>query len=301
MRKLPHALFALGLGLTLGAAAQGQAQAQAQQDDTLKIGTLNWAENIAVSHMWKQILEQEYGYQVELARVGKSVIFTGLASDDLDLSLEIWLPVTDKQFLAPHKEEIVVHDGWYEGTGLGLVVPSYVEIDTIPELGEHAERFSYQGQPTINGIDPGSTIAANTDDAIERYGLDMRQLNSSGPAMMAALDHAYQREAPIVVTLWNPHWAFADYDLEYLDDPKGIYGDSETIYWMSRKGFAEDDPWLTAVFDAWQMDDDSLGGLMARIEKVGDPVEGARLWIEDNRELIERWLAAGDAAVADDE
>lgn len=289
MKTFPAALLALGLSC-------GSVSTQAQQE-VLTIGSLNWAENIAVSNMWKLILEQEYDYQVELSNVGKSVVFSGLASDDFDLSLEIWLPVTDKQYLAPHKDDIVIHDGWYEGTGLGLVVPSYVEIDTIAELGENAERFSYQGQPTILGIDPGSTIAANTDDVIERYDLGMRQLNSSGPAMMAALDDAYRREAPIVVTLWNPHWAFADYDLKYLDDPKGIYGDSETIYWMSRKGFAEDDPWLTAVLDAWQMDDDSLGGLMARIEKLGDPVEGARQWIADNRELVDEWLAAGDDAV----
>ena len=108
--------------------------------------------------------------------------------------------------------------------------------------------------------------------------------------MMAALDGAYSREEPMVVTLWSPHWAFAEYDLKYLEDPKGIYGDNEDIYWMARPGLDEDDPWLTSVLNAWHMDDDSLGTLMARIEETGDPEEGARDWINDNRDLVDSWI-----------
>ncbi|MEC9483507.1 MAG: glycine betaine ABC transporter substrate-binding protein [Halomonas sp.] len=270
---------------------------QAQADKSLDIATLNWAENIAVANMWQQILEQApYNYDVEISNVGKSVAFSGVASGDMDISLETWLPATDASYIEPHKDQLTIHDVWYQGAGMGLVVPSYVEADSIAELAEQGETFDYQGQPTIVGIDPGSSISTLTEDAIKAYGLPMRQLSSSEVAMMAALDDAYQRKSPMVVTLWSPHWAFADYDLKYLDDPKNIYGNEEAIHWFSRKGFAEDDPWLTAVLNAWQMDDDTLGSLMATIEKTGDPEEGARQWIEKNRALVEQWLAAGEGA-----
>ncbi len=98
------------------------------------------------------------------------------------------------------------------------------------------------------------------------------------------------------MTLWSPHWAFAEYDLKYLEDPEGVYGENETIYWFSRGDFAGDDPWLTEVLNAWKMDDDSLGGLMATIEEVGDPEEGAQQWIDNHRDTIDPWLAAGEAA-----
>lgn len=269
------------------------------EERDLTIGINNWAENIAVANMWKLLLEEEHGYQVELNDAGKSVIFSGLANDDFDLSLEIWLPVTDKEFLAPYQDRIDVHDGWYEGTGLGLVVPSYADISSIPELKAQADSFTYQGRPDIIGIDSGSAIAGLADQAIEAYELPMEQMNSSGPAMMAALSTAISQQRNLVVTLWSPHWAFAEYDLKYLEDPKGVFGDNETIYWFSRQDFANDDPWLTAVLDAWQMDDDSLGSLMARIEKTGDPEEGARDWIAENRELIDGWFAKADAATAE--
>ncbi|GAB2784734.1 glycine betaine ABC transporter substrate-binding protein [Halomonas shantousis] len=288
MRKLPCLLLTLGIA-TASAATQAQ-------EKTLAIGTLSWAENIAVANMWKLILEDEADYRVKLSNVGKSPLFSGVANGDFDVSLETWLPTTDAAFLEPYGERIAVHDAWYDGAGMGLVVPDYVSIDTIPELAEHGDEFQYQGQPTIVGIDPGSSISGLTDEAIEAYGLDMQQISSSEAAMMAALDDAYKRQEPIVVTLWSPHWAFAEYDLKYLEDPQNLYGDNEAIHWFSRQGFSEDDPWLTAVLNAWQMDDDSLGSLMASIETAGDPEEGAQAWIDEHRALIDDWLAAGDAA-----
>jgi glycine betaine/proline transport system substrate-binding protein len=281
-------------GLMLAGTTLSTAHAQ---EMNLSIGINNWAENIAVANMWKLVLEEEHGYSVDLTDAGKSVIYSGLANNDFDISVEIWLPSTDAEYLAPYEERIDVHDGWYEGTGLGLVVPAYAEINSIPELAERADDFEYQGRPAIIGIDSRSAIAGLTDDAIEHYDLPLEQVNSSDPAMIAALDDAISRQKPLAVTLWSPHWAFAEYDLKYLDDPENVFGDSETIHWFSRKDFAEDDAWLAAVLDAWQMDDDSLGGLMAEIEQRDDPVAGARHWIEENRELIDSWIEAGNAAV----
>ncbi|WP_244913331.1 glycine betaine ABC transporter substrate-binding protein [Salinicola socius] len=292
MRKIfsPFAVMAL---FTLAVTAQAYAAPAHAQEKSLVIGTNNWAENVAVANLWKLVLD-DHGYDVELSDIGKSALFAGMAANDIDLSLELWLPYTDKAFLAPYKDKLEVHEAWYDKTGLGLVVPSYVDIDTIPELAKRANEFAYQGSPTILGIDPGSAIAGMTDDAIETYDLPLDQVNSSEPAMMSALDRAYKNGKPIVVTLWNPHWAFADYDLKYLEDPDKVYGDGDTIYWFSRQGFSKDDPWLTAVLDAWHMSDESLGKLMSEIESQGDPVAGARAWLGENRDQVDGWLAAGE-------
>lgn len=260
--------------------------------DTLTIGTNNWSENIAVSHLWQQLLEQK-GYDVELTSTGKSVIFSGLAQGDIDVSLEVWLPNGDAQYLKPYKDRIDVHDSWYEGAQDELVVPAYLDdIDTISDLKANAEQFSYQGKPTLIGIESGAAIAGETDDAIEEYDLPFRQLNSSGPAMIAALDEAYQNKAPIAVTLWQPHWAFAQYDLKALKDPKKVYGGGDDIKWMSRKDFDDGHPEITAMLDAWHMSHAQLADLMLSIENAGDPDKGVEAWLANNRELVEQWLAA---------
>ena len=82
-------------------------------------------ENIATANMWKVLLEEK-GYKVELMYL-ESRNLTGVARGDVDANLEVWLPVTDKPLNDRYKDDIVLKSKWYEGTGLGLVVPSYMK------------------------------------------------------------------------------------------------------------------------------------------------------------------------------
>jgi glycine betaine/proline transport system substrate-binding protein len=255
------------------------------------IGTNNWAENIAISHMWQQLLGEK-GYDVTLNEVSKPILFGGLAEGDIDISLEVWLP-SDNSFVKPYSDRIDLHGTWYDDALDALVVPSYVDdIHSVADLKNHADDFVYQGDSTIFGIEPGSTIADETDTAIEQYDLPFRQLSSSESAMMAQLKEAYREKQPIAVTLWQPHWAFAEYDLKILDDPKKTFSAGEQIKWVSHHGFGDDNPELKAMLDAWHMTPEQLSRLMLEIENAGDPDKGAAQWIADNRDLVDGWLVA---------
>lgn len=270
-------------------AVLASAPAMSSDKGSVHIGLNNWAENIAVSNMWKLLLEDR-GYDVELTEAGKSVVYSGIASDSIDIGLEVWMPKTDKEYIERYEDDIALQDPWYRGTGLGLVVPEYVEIDSIEELNANADRFEQNGKPSIVGIDAGSALVGLTEDAIEEYDLDLELITSSGPAMMSSLEREYQREEPVVVTLWNPHWAFAEYDLKYLEDPEGVYGEGEDIHWMSRPNFADKHPDVAAWLNNWEMDNQQVGSLMATIRELDDPEKGAREWIDDNRELVDSWF-----------
>ncbi|KAA0018172.1 glycine betaine ABC transporter substrate-binding protein [Salinicola corii] len=257
----------------------------------ITIGTNNWAENIAISHMWQQLLGEK-GFDVSLSEVSKPILFGGLAAGDIDISLEVWLP-SDNSFIEPYSDRIDLHGTWYDDALDALVVPSYVDdINSVADLERHAEDFEYQGEPTIFGIEPGSTIADETDAAIEQYQLPFRQLSSSESAMMAQLKEAYREKQPVAVTLWQPHWAFAEYDLKILDDPKKTFSAGEQIKWVSHHGFGDDNPGLKAMLDAWHMTPEQLSQLMLEIENTGDPDKGAAQWIAANRDLVDGWLAA---------
>ena len=67
--------------------------------------------------------------------------------------------------------------------------------------------------------------------------------------MATALGEAIENEEPIIVTGWSPHWKFAKYDLKYLDDPKGVFGEAETINTMVREGLENDMPEAYQVLD----------------------------------------------------
>jgi glycine betaine/proline transport system substrate-binding protein len=255
------------------------------ENGEIEIGLNNWAENIASSNLWKVILEEE-GYDVTLTMSEKSPIWVGIANGDLDATMNVWLPTTDDPYYEEHEDNVEIGESWFEGTGLGLVVPEYVDINSIEELNENAEMFNEE----IVGIDAGASLTALTEDAMEVYELEEYDfLISSEPAMISELDSAYSNEEPVLVTLWNPHWTFSDYDLKYLEDPENVYGEPEEIYYMTRTGFREDHEEIAEWWDNWEMDDETLGELMTYINDVEDEEEGARQWVEDNRELVDEW------------
>ncbi|WP_425388077.1 glycine betaine ABC transporter substrate-binding protein [Ectobacillus panaciterrae] len=252
----------------------------------IKIGVTNWNENIAVANMWKPLLEEK-GYKVELVYLEKAAIWTGTARGDLDINLEVWLPQTDKWLYKEYKNDIETHDTWYKGTGLGLVVPSYMkDVNTIEDLNKHKDELDNR----IVGIEPGSSLMQLSDKAVKKYGLQLDLVQSSEAAMMSELKKAYQAKKPIAVTLWNPHWAFSDYDLKYLKDPKKVYGDKDDIMYITRKGFTKDHPELKKWLDNWDMTDEQLGTLMSEINKTKDPENGAKKWITENRGLVNSWF-----------
>lgn len=259
------------------------------EDKTIRIGVNNWAENIAVANMWKLILEEQ-GYKVELFDGEKAIIYTGVSKGDMDLGLEVWLPYTDEPYWNEYKDGLDKIGPWYEGTGLGLVVPAYMDINSIEELNSNKDKFKQDGSPSIIGIDPGASLMALTKNAVTEYGLDYKLIEGSETMMLAALKNAYDKKEPILVTLWNPHWVFADYDLKYLEDPKNVFGDDEKIYVMARKGFDEKYPDVTRWLNQWKMDDQSLGNLMATINDAKNPAEGAKAWLETNQDMVKEWL-----------
>lgn len=262
------------------------------QKRNMTIGMTNWAENIAVANLWK-ILLAEHGYQAELRTVDRVLAFSGLARGDIDLGLETWLPKTDKSVMDRFGKSIEVHDSWYKGTRQGLVVPSYVTVNSIRELSEHEAEFPAAGEKAaIVGIDPGSSLMQMAEKVLKTYDLDMKLINSSETGMMSALARAYRDRAPIVVTLWSPHWAFAEYDLKYLEDTEDDFGGSDDIHFMSRSGFGKDFPEVLGWMNAWDMTDSQLGSLMLTIERAGNAEAGARQWLTENRSLADGWMAA---------
>lgn len=263
--------------------------ASAADQKELKIGTNSWPENIAASNMWKILLE-ERGYDVKLIEMSLEMVYSGVANNALDIALEMWLPTTGKPYYDRYKDDFVLQEAWYHNTNIGLVVPEYMDIDSIADLPEHKAALEYRGQPTIFGIETGAAIMGVTDQVIEDYDLGMRLLDSSDAAMMAALDDAYRNDEPIVVTLWSPHWAFSRYDLKYLDDPKKIYGETEEIFWLSTQSLPETDPELVQWMNNWDLNDEQLGSLIGAVNDADDPAEGAQQWIDNNQDLVESWF-----------
>lgn len=148
-----------------------------------------------------------------------------------------------------------------------------------------------QGFEHITGIDAGAGVMQAAERAIEEYGLDIELVPSSSAAMTAALGAAIEEGEWIVVTGWTPHWKFAAYDLKYLEDPLGVFGDEENIHTIVRQGLEEDHPSAYQVLDNFYWTPDDMNQVMVDISQNGmSEFEAAQAWIDNNRDKVESWI-----------
>ena len=127
-----------------------------------------------------------YDYTTSLEVGG---LYSGIAEGDLDAQTTCWLPVTHKDYIDEYGDRMDDYGHVYNNARIGLVVPGYLEINSIEELNDHVDDFGGQ----IVGIDGGAGIMRATEQAIVDYGLELELLESSDMAMTAARRCLYGR------------------------------------------------------------------------------------------------------------
>ncbi|SDJ29187.1 glycine betaine ABC transporter substrate-binding protein [Natribacillus halophilus] len=157
--------------------------------------------------------------------------------------------------------------------------------------GDYGEEVDY----TITGIDGGSGVVQSTEAAIEDYGLDEWDVQtSSDAAMIQELDNAYEDEEPIFLTGWTPHWKFQEYDLEILDDPELSYGEAESLGTMAREGLEDDHPEAYQILESFEWGPADMEDVMLEIQDDVDEAEAAQNWIDENEDMVSEWTDGVD-------
>ncbi|MCH4826256.1 glycine betaine ABC transporter substrate-binding protein [Planococcus halocryophilus] len=196
----------------------------------------------------------------------------------------------------------MVNSKW-EKLGLMFVVMPTLALAACGDEDENAEGGTDEGSGSeevnygeemgykITGIEPGSGVVASAEASTEEYenleGWEV--VTSSSGAMATALGEAIENEEPIIVTGWSPHWKFQKYDLKYLEDPQGIFGDEETIKTMARKGLEEENPEAYKILDQFEWTPADIESIMLQVTDGADVEEAAALWVEENADKVAEW------------
>ena len=278
--------LAQSLGLTaLAATGMG---ALAQSKPMLKIGFVDgWSDSVATTHLAAAIIRSKLGHQVDLVPLAAGIMWQGVARGDLDMTLSAWLPVTHEAYLANFKDKVQIIGANYPGAKIGLIVPEYVKATSLADLNNFRADFDNR----IVGIDAGAGVMKKTEEAIKAYGLEMRLLPSSGPAMAAELDRAYRANKAIAVTGWIPHWMFAKYKLRFLADPKNIYGAEEHVDSVINPGLNAKAPSVVAFLKKFSWKPEEIGAVMLAVEGGSKPAAAADKWMADNAARVAEWTS----------
>ncbi|OIJ92431.1 ABC transporter permease/substrate binding protein [Streptomyces colonosanans] len=285
------ALTAGGIGV-FGGSNETATAADVQnvgQGKKLTIGYIPWDEGVASTFLWKEILEQR-GFQVDAKQFDAGPLYTSLAQGDVDFETDSWLPVTHEQYWKKYGDRLDDLGSWYGPTSLELSVPSYMKgIDSLEDLKGKAATFGGK----ITGIESSAGMMnLLKSKVLKEYGLEKeyKVVDSSTPAMLAELKRAYAKKQPVVVTLWSPHWAYSDYDLKKLKDPKGAWGKGDGVHTLARKGFAEDNPVVGTWLKNFKLDEKQLTSLEAEINKAGKgkQQDAVRAWLKKNPGIVDK-------------
>jgi glycine betaine/proline transport system substrate-binding protein len=215
------------------------------------------------------------------------------AKGELDAFQDVWLP-NQRDLLGGVEDRVELLEDWYEGqTKQGIAVPSYMDTMSLDELNE-------SDADLILGIEPSSVIMQKIfEEVIPAY--DLRQQLVQGPTegMLDEADARYHNQEPFALVAWAPHWMNLRYDLRYLEDPKNAFGEINNpaeARTVVRKGLRDKDPVAYAFISALRLNEEQLNDLESTIEDVDDPQEGARQWVENNREVVQPWIDAARKA-----
>jgi len=197
-----------------------------ESKDPIKLTIHDWTGQYITTQIMGAVLE-EMGYNVEYVQADYIAQFAGLETGDLHVAMEWETTGKDamEASLATAKTVdlgetgmVAIEEWWY---------PLYMKekCPGLPDwnaLNDCAEAFStpethpkgrYLGGPvTWGGYDDERADALELDYEVVHAGTDA--------ALFAELESAVQRQAPILLWIYTPHWAPIKYEGEWVDFPR---------------------------------------------------------------------------------
>ncbi len=302
MKRLPLLLAAL-LTTTPALAAES--------DDPIKLTLHDWSGQLITTNLMGEVLKKA-GYNIEYVQADYIAQFAGLKTGDLHVAMEIW-ETTGREAMdeATTAGQVVnlgetgmqaIEEWWY---------PAYMK-DVCPglpdwqALNDCAQEFStpetaplgrYLGGPvTWGGFDDERVEALEMDFEVVHAGTDA--------ALFAELESAYQREAPIVLWVYSPHWAPSKFDGEFVEFPPyspECYADPSVgvnpnaaydcgkprgpIWKVAWSGVAKKWPGAAKAIENFTVTNDEMGAMVSAVDLDGKTVEA----------VVADWMAVNEA------
>ncbi|HCM90507.1 MULTISPECIES: ABC transporter permease/substrate binding protein [Vagococcus] len=253
------------------------------KNKTINLTYVEWDSEVASTHVLGEVLKQQ-GFKVNTTPLDNAIMWESVAKGESDAMVSAWLPSTHDAQFKQYKDSVDLLGTNLEGAKVGIVVPSYMDVDSIDDLKDEAGKV-------ITGIEPGAGVVAAAERTMSEYSnlSDWKLETSSSGAMVVTLDQAIKNKEPIVITGWSPHWMFSKYDLKYLEDPKKSMGDAETINTIARKGLKDDQPEAYKILEKFNWETKDIEEVMLKVNNGTSPEEAAKEWIDANPDKVAEW------------
>lgn len=290
---------------------------RAQSSDPIRFSLHDWTGQLITTRIMGEALRRK-GFNVEYVQADYFAQFAGLKAGDLHVAMEIWettgREAMDEAVASGLIEDLgptgmqAIEDWWYpkymEKTCPGLpdwqALRDCAEVFSTPET---APKGRYLGGPIAwGGFDEERVEALDLGFEVVHVGSDA--------TLFAELASAYQREAPIVLWLYAPHWApikfegdwvaFPDYEPACYEDPK--WGSNPNLAYDCGKprgpiwkvawaGLKDDWPEAHKGVSNFRIGNEEMGRMVAAVDLEGKKLEAVvEAWLDENETRWRAWF-----------
>ncbi len=210
------------------AASGVQAAELGAVDDPIKLAINEWTGQHISTHVAGEMLKAA-GYQVDYVTAGYMNMYQAMSDGELHAAVEIWSSNVSDDYAKKVEGGGVVELG---DLGLdakeGIAYPAHV-AELCPGLPAWEALKDCAGTfATAETLPAGRLVDYPADwgtpGADRMTGLDLPfkavPAGSEG-ALIAELRASTERESPLLITFWQPHWAMSAYDVKFVDLPVG--------------------------------------------------------------------------------
>ena len=312
-------LTAAAAAFMAGAALSGPAMGAAESQDPIKITLHDWTGQFISSKIMGEVLKKA-GYNVEYVQADYLAQFAGLKTGDLTLAMEIWATTGQEALndaVASGKVEnlgetgMVAKEEWWfpeymkeKCPGLpdwtALKDPACAEAFSIAETAPKGRYLS--GPVTWGGFDEERVEALDLPFEVVHAGTDA--------ALFAELESAYQRQAPIMLWIYSPHWAPAKYKGEWIEFPPyepACYTDpawgsnpdathdcgkpTGPIWKAGWAGIKDKWPGAYKAINAFNLNSDEMNAMVSEVDLDGKEVDAVVTdWVTKNEDRWKKWI-----------
>jgi len=303
--------FPLRAGVVAAALLFGLPAAAQESGDPIKLTLHDWTGQLITTQLMGEVLKKA-GYNIEYVQADYLAQFAGLKTGDLHVAMEFWATTgqeaLDEAVGTGNVENLgetgmlAIEEWWYPEY-MKEKCPGLPNWEALKECGEAfsipetAPKGRYLGGPvTWGGFDEERVEALDLPFEVVHAGTDA--------ALFAELESAYQRQAPIMLWVYAPHWAPVKYKGEWVEFPPYEKACYEDPAWGSNPDATHDcgkprgpiwkaawsgvkDKWPGAhkAIQAFQIDNDEMGAMVTKVDLEGQTVEA----------VVAEWMAANEA------
>ena len=287
-----------------------------ESNDPIQLTLHDWTGQLITTNIMAEVLK-DAGYNTDLVQADYIAQFAGLKTGDLHVAMEMW-ETTGRDAMdeatATGKVENIgetgmegIEEWWY---------PLYMKerCPGLPDwtaLNDCTEEFSTpETAPMGRYVGAPVTWGGFDDERIEALELDYEVIHAgTDAALFAELEAAYQRQDPILLWVYAPHWApskyqgewieFPPYSAECYNDPSvGVNPDMAydcakprgPIWKVAWAGVKDKWPGAYNMIRNFELNNDEMGNMITAIDLDGQKLDAVVAdWLANNQTRWKAW------------